>query len=188
MKDFKLIKINLDVDKPQIVLWDEMFKDDKSYASTYQFVLENGQIRGLGEVIETNYEHFAIGRNETKNTFVAKTAEGEILGFIILSAFELNTSSPELFLQYVVVNPMYQNQGYGKEMLTQLFSKFKQHIGVKPKSIFAYIHKDNNPSKQLFSHFGFNFDEVPKSEYLCAKTNGKSLKQNIESEKLSPNF
>lgn len=188
MKDFKLCKINLETDKPQIASWDTLLRDSENYESIFKFVLEDGTINGLGEVIETNYELFAIGRNETKNTFVAKTAEGEILGFVILSAFELNTSSPELFLQYVVVNPMYQHQGYGKEMLTQLFLRFKQNIGVKPKSIFAYIHKDNESSKQLFKHFGFEFGEVPKTDFLCAKTDGKSLKQNIEAEKSTPNF
>ena len=183
MIDFKLNPISIETDKPQIAEWDSAYALDPNYSSIFEFVLENGDIRGLAEVIETNYEHFPIGRNETKQTLVAKSNEGEILGFIIMSAFNLETSKPELFLQYVVVNPLYHHQCVGTNMLETLFSNFKKYIGVKPKNIFAYIHKNNTPSKKLFSHFDFSFGAVPKSEYLCASIDGKTLKQNIESQK-----
>lgn len=182
MKNFKLIPINLDADKPQIAKWDSEFTLNPNYSSIYEFVLENGDIRGLSEIIETNYEHFPIGRNERKQILVAKSNEDEILGFIIMSAFDIGTSKPELFLQYVVVNPMYHNQNIGTNMLETLFSNFKNHIEVKPKNIFAYIHKNNMPSQKLFRHFDFTFGDVPKTEYICASIDGKTLKQNMESQ------
>lgn len=182
MIDFKLSPINIETDKPQIAEWDSEYALDPNYSSIFEFILENGEIRGLSEVIETNYEHFPIGKTERKYTFVAKSNEGEILGFMIMSAFDVGTSKPELFIQYVVVNPLYQHQSIGTNMLEELFSNFKKHIGVKPKNIFAYIHKNNSPSQHLFNHFGFQLGDVPKSEYTCASVSGKDLKQNLEAQ------
>ncbi len=182
MTNFKLLPIDIENDKPQIAEWDSAFALDKNYSSIFEFILENGQIRGLAEIIETNYEHFPIGKTERKFTFVAKSDEGEILGFMIMSAFDVGTSKPELFIQYVVVNPLYHHQNVGTNMLEELFSNFKKHIGVKPKNIFAYIHKNNIPSKHLFKHFGFELGDVPRSEFSCATVSGKDLKQNLEAQ------
>lgn len=182
MKDFDIMPIDIVDDKLQIEAWDLAFSKSSLYDSINQFILENGTIRNLGELIDINYEKYPIGKHERKHCFVAKSDKGEILGFLIMTAFDLNTSKPELFIQYVVINPLYQHQGYGNEILTELFSNFKKYIAVKPKNIFAYVHKDNEASKKLFSHFGFTFNAVPKTEYLTASTDGKSLKQNLETQ------
>lgn len=182
MKSFKIVPMDIESDKSQISNWDLLYHGSQNYLPIYKFILENGAITGLGEIIQTNYEHFPIGRNERKFAFVAKANDGEIVGFLIMSAFDLQSSKPELFLQYVVVNPKYQHKGYGTEMLKELFSNFKKYISVRPKNIFSYVHVENEASKHLFNHFGFELNPVPKSEYFCAETDGKSLKQNLQSQ------
>lgn len=182
MKDIKLFPMNLETDKAEIEGWDTLYAQHKNYQQIYKFILEDGLINGLGELIYLNYEQFPIGRNERKFSFVARNENGKIVGFLILSAYELQTSSPEMFVQYIVLNPKYQNHGYGTGILHELFSNFKKYIGVKPKQIFSYIHQDNIASQKLFKHFGFDLAAVPKSDYFCASTDGKSLKQTIESQ------
>lgn len=182
MLDFKIEPMNLETDKPQIEKWDTEFQSNKNYEQIYKFVLENGLIGGLGEVIETNFEHFPIGKNERKYAFSAKAKNGTILGFLIMSAYDLQTSKPELFLQYVVVNPKYHHQGYGTEILKELFSNFKNYVSVKPKFIFSYIEKGNQNSQLLFKHFGFELGDVPREDYVCASIDGKTLRQTIEAQ------
>lgn len=183
MKTFKLEPINLQEDKPQIESWDTLYRGKPAYESIRHFILEDDLIFGLGELIATNYEHFSIGKSEIKKMLVAKTDNNEILGFIIFDVFDIDTPHPEMFFQYIVLNPNYQHAGYGNEMLTELFGNFKKHAGVKPKSIFCYIHKDNESSKHLFSNFGFELEQTNSENYLCAKTLNKSLQNVIASRK-----
>lgn len=183
MKQFKLEQVNIEVDKPQIANWDNLFKSHKNYASIKKFILEDDLIFGLGEMIDANYERFPIGEDETKNMLVAKTQENEILGFIILDAFDLNTPNSQLFIQYIVISPKYQHSGYGNEILTELFSNFKKYIKVKPKNIFCYVHNENLASKKLFSKFGFNFVAMKNSNYECGQTLNKNLQAFLSSQK-----
>lgn len=183
MKEFKLTPIDLETDKAQIESWDILYKDHKNYASIRKFILEDDLISGLGEVIDANYERFPIGKDEIKKMLVAKTEDNEIFGFVILDAFDLNTSISQLFIQYIVVNPKYQHLGYGMEILTELFSSFKKYIKVKPKNIFGYVHRDNQDSKKLLLKFGFNFENMKNSDYECGQTLNKNLQELLSAQK-----
>ncbi len=183
MRTFKLEEINLEADKPQIENWDTLYKNEPSYESIRHFILEDDLIYGLGELIATNYEHFSIGKSEIKKMLVAKTEKNEIVGFLIFDVFDIDTPHPEMFLQYVVVSPKHQSQGYGNQMMTELFENFKKYAGIKPKNIFSYIHKDNEASKHLFSNFGFEFEQTNDANYLCSKANYRALQSAIAARK-----
>lgn len=175
MKTFKLEPINLELDKPQIENWDSLYRGSPAYESIKHFILEDDLIYGLGELIATNYEHFSIGKSEIKKMLVARTDKNEILGFVIFDVFDIDTSHPEMFFQYIVLKPNYQHLGYGSEMLAELFGNLKKYAGVKPKNIFSYVHKDNEASKHLFLNFGFNFEQMTSADYTLAKTSYRVL-------------
>ena len=183
MKSFKLEPINLEKDKPQIEAWDTQFRGTPEYETIRHFILEDDLIFGLGELIATNYEHFSIGKTEIKKMLVARADNNEILGFVIFDVFDIDTSHPEMFFQYIVINPKYQHAGYGNEILTELFGHIKKYAGITPKTIFSYIHKDNTSSRNLFSHFGFGYEQMNSDDYTRAITSNKALQSVIASRK-----
>ena len=183
MKSFKLEPINLQEDKPQIEAWAKKYHATPEYEAIRHFILEDDLIYGLGELIATNYEHFSIGKKEVKKMLIARTAQNEIIGFVIFDVFDIDTNHPEMFFQYIVINPKFQHAGYGTELLTELFGNIKKYAEVTPQSVFCNIHKDNSASRKLFSNFGFEFDEVENFEYARAITSNKSLQEVIASKK-----
>ena len=182
MSKIKLTEINPETDKQEIENWDTEFASHPNYQQIYKFILEDGLIDNLGQLINLNYEKFPIGRNERKFMMIARNEHKKIVGFLILTAYDLQTSKPEMFVQYIVLNPKYQGKGYGTEILHELFSNFKKYINFRPKYVFSYIHKDNEASKNLFKHFGFKISDVVSSDYVCASADSKTLKQTIESQ------
>lgn len=96
MNKIKLNPISIENDLPEILSWDARFAGTEDYASIEKFIFEDWLIRGMGELIETNYENFEIGEDEKKVLLVAKDESGNIVGFTIQSIFNLSTK-PEVF-------------------------------------------------------------------------------------------
>ena len=140
-------------DKNIISSWDEKYVASPEYEQIFKFILEYGLIHGLDELIETNYERIPIGDNEVKKALTFKNDNGEILGFMIYQIHDIK-QNPSMFLQYFVINPEYQHQGYGKEILRQIFSEPKKYLGYKPNDVFCYIDNENFASQGLFMRFG----------------------------------
>lgn len=180
MKEFKVQPMNMEVDKPQVLAWDNEFSGKPEYESIEKFVLENGLIRGLSELIETNYERYPIGIDETKNIVTIKSNENEIIGFLIFQLFEITTKKPSMYLQYIVINPKYQHQNYGKEILREIFTNSKQHLGYKPKDVFCIIDNQNFASQKLFLDFGFNLAMQPENQMYKASANMSQIEHAIE--------
>ena len=175
MKDFKIVDMNLDTDKPQINEWQNLYGETDEYKAIEHYILEDYTIYSLGEVIETNYEIVPIGDEEIKKALVAKTNEDEIIGFILCQAFDLKTTLPEIFLQYVVINPKYQHQGYGKAIFTEFFSNPRKYLGLtkhhkKPHYVFSFIHTTNDSSKSLYKSFGFDISKEMKPHSMVRAT------------------
>ena len=82
MKDFKIVDMNLETDKPQINSWQTLYAGTDEFKAIEHFILEDHLLYDLGEVVETNFEVVNIGDNEIKKALVAKTNEDEIVGFI----------------------------------------------------------------------------------------------------------
>ncbi len=173
MKSYKIVDMNLEPDKAQIAKWETDYADTQEYKNIEHFILEDKLLYNLDEVIEMNYEAIHIGKNEIKKALVAKTKDDEILGFLLCQAFDLQTTMPELFLQYVVISPKYQHQGYGRSIFTEFFSNPNKYLGLSkniktPHYVFSYIDKTNAGSLALYKSFGFTFAEQKNSRFVRA--------------------
>ena len=184
MKNYKIVDMDLEPDKAQIAKWETDYADTPEYKTIEKYILENKLIYDLAEVIESNYEIIPIGKNEIKKALVAKTNKDEIIGFILCQAFDLQTSLPEVFLQYIVINPKYQHQGYGRSIFMEFFTNPKKYLGLKPNQkpphyVFSYIDKDNECSQALYKSFGFSFEEQRFSNFVRASASLPEIEKAI---------
>ena len=187
MKEFKIVPMNLETDKPEIANWETTFATKPEFDGILHYILEDNIYYGLGEVIETNFEIFPIGKDEAKHAFSVKSENGEIIGFLICTIFGLTTKKPELHLSYIVLKPNYQKQGYASEILTEFFDNSKKYLEAKPTEIFAFIHPDNKDSISLFKKFGFDFSEKHGLSYFKATAKMTVLQKYIEEERAKTN-
>lgn len=184
MKPFKIEPLNLETDKPIFASWDEQFSGTPEYAGIEKYVFENHLIYDFDELILTNYEIFPIGDDEKLNPMVAKTADGEIFAFILTHEFDLNTKSPESILHYLVLKPTHQKQGYGPEILREIYTNPKKYLGTIPKTISLKIIPGNEPCMKMVKKLGFDVrlvEEGHTSVYFCEcdyKTLASNLSQN----------
>ena len=91
------------------------------------------------------------------NQFFAYTnTENSILiGTAILSHCKNNTYKD--YLEYLVVNPEFQRQGFGTQILKSIIHNPKIFTQSKnPTNLIGYIHKYNTPSIKLVNKIGFD--------------------------------
>ena len=148
-------------DKPLIASWERKYFGTEGLKAIRHFVLEDNLYYSLKELIEINYEHYPIGRDEFKKTLVAKTKDGEVAGFIIYDVFNLN-HNPETNLIYIAINPEMQHQGVGTAMMTELFYYFKKYFKCKPTAFITKIDRTNIASQKLCQKFGFRLTRKPR--------------------------
>ncbi len=167
MNDLKINIMPMDFpsDKDEIASWQTKFDGTPEFDSIKKYILEGNIYYTLGEVIELNYERIPIGNDEKLLALVAKNETNEIVGFTLICVYDLNTSKPQMFLRYIVINPAYHDKGYGTAIAKELFLSPEKYIGVKPDSIFAYIDKTNYASQHLFQEFNFRFKSINKFFY-----------------------
>lgn len=170
-KTFNIVPMLFPEDKDEINTWTAKYWNTPEYQLIHTFIMENDTYLSLGEVINTNHEIFAIGDDEKKYAFTAKSKNNEIIAWILLDVFNLTTPKPEMFLQYIVINPQYQHKGYGTEIAKEIFLSPEKYIKVKPKNIFAYVDMFNNASINLFSKFNFEFTPIENTTFFKAQTN-----------------
>lgn len=168
MKKIKLLQFDPEVDLPQIFAWtDELEKaradGDPKFDSIYKYILENGLIRNFKELFATNYEQFEIGKDERKNIILAKTDEDKVVGFMIIQIYKLTEKEPEMFLQYIVIHPDFQGKKIGEQMLENLGGLLEKLYGKKPVELYAYVHKENTASLNLFKKFDLDFFDEGKT-------------------------
>jgi len=176
MEKLKITPLNISLDIPIIKSWEERFSNNPKFNDIKHFILEDNTYYGLDEVILTNYEFFHIGEDEKKFCFSIKTQDNEIAGFILACLFNISSYKPELILQYIVLNPHYQNEGYGTMVLNELLSNPQKYFTYSPTEVYANIQKENKASLNLFKKFGFSFTQAPLG-YLRAH---KSIKELLE--------
>lgn len=166
---FTILPMQFPQDKDEIDSWQQQFAGNKNFKSIEHFILEDNTFYSLGEIIETNFEIIPIGDDERKLAFVAKNDEGKVVAWFLLHVFDLNTNEPEMFFQYIVIHPEYQNSGLGTQIAKEIFLSPEKYVGVKPVEIFSYIHQVNLASQKLFKKF--NFSLYPSGDnYLRAWT------------------
>ena len=169
--------MDLTLDKPQIANWDTLFAGTKEYETIEWFILENHLLKDLSEVIETQFENFAIDDYlEIKKAFVVKDKSNEVLGFLLCSAYQIADYSSDLYLQYFVMNPTKQHQGYGTEIQTEFFKNINKYLGFVPVDVHGLIHKQNKCCINLYKKLGFTFSRHSRS-YLRADNDFYTLQQ-----------
>ena len=186
MKQVKPITIELmkfPEDKQEIASWETEFGGKPEFDSIHKFILEDQTYYGLDEVIETNYEIYPIGKNEQVLSLVAKEEE-RIIAWILLDVFDLQEERPQLFIPYICLHPLYQNKGYGSEILKELLLNPEKYFGAVPSYIFAKIDKNNIASQNLFKKFGFELTPITYTSFVSAHTETPRLITEKESSNL----
>lgn len=175
MNKLKIVPMKFPEDKIEISNWEKKYNGTEGFELIKHYILEDDIFYGLDEVIETNHEILPIGDDEKKLAFVGKLND-EIVAWILIDAFDLTTTEPEMFLQYIVINPEYQHKGIGTAIAKELFLKPEKYIGVKPNSIFSYIDKTNIASQKLFAKFNFQLKPTQKNFMRAVSYEPKLLK------------
>ena len=184
MKDFTISEMNLELDKPRISSWENEYAGTTGYDKIESYILENRLFRDLAEVIESQHESYEIDPFfEKKKAFSIKDKNDEILGFILCTAGDVNDYSSELYIQYVVLNPESQNQGYGSQVFSEFFKNIRDYLGFVPTDVHALVHRHNSSCMNLFKKFDFSFSRHSRS-YVRACGDfysiNKILNQNTE--------
>lgn len=173
MNNLQIMPLDLEKDIPEIKEWEKRFSGDNRFNSIRRFILEGNTYYGLDEVIKNNYEFFHIGDDERKFCFSVKDGN-TIAGFILACVYNISIQRPELFIQYVVLNPDYQGLGYGSQILEELLNNPNKYFAQKPVEIHAYVNKDNLASLNMCKKFGFSFKKMT-NEYVKAHKQTKTL-------------
>lgn len=173
MEELIITNMDMNSDYKQVVSWDETFKDNESYKTIREYILEDFIYDNLAEVIKVNYEEYFIGDNERHYCLAIKDKD-IVAGFIIASEFDLQTDSPTLFLQYIVLSPVYQAKGHGASILKRLIYNEDNLLEKNPASVFSYIERGNFPSQKIYIENGFGFEikrsaEGKLTNYLLAE-------------------
>ncbi len=180
MEKLKLMPIDFENEIGEILEWDKEFRGTPKYDAFEKFLFEDGTILGMQELIKTNYEQFPIGEDERKLILVAKNKLNKIVGFTIQSVFRLESESPEVFLQYIVVHPDFQNKGVGTFILSNLGQAIKTYVGKMPTEIFSNVERTNLASQKLFKKFGFEFLDAYDGAYVVATGQTPGLGKTFE--------
>ena len=180
-KKITILPMDFNKDKAEIAEWETRYAGSPEFESIQSFILDDTVDGGLTSVIENNCEYYPIGDDEKKLAFVAKTDECEIVGWVLVYIFDLKTKNPQMYVQYFVVNPKYQNQGYGTQIAKELFLNSKKYIGFTPSCICSHIDVRNSASMLLFSKFNFSFVPLKNCQFFQAQTtNAKMLGSSFE--------
>ena len=164
MKDLKIVPLDLKTDIPQIAEWETKYKNHKGYKAIEHFILEDNTYYSLAEVIEINHEMYPIGEDERKHALAIKNKENNLVGFVLATIMDKTTPSPCMFLQYVVISPEFQGQGFGKKTVKEM----KLPIGPIMSLIFGYVHNQNYHSMKLMLDLGASLKAMEKSSYYRA--------------------
>lgn len=176
LEKFTIEPMSLNDDRLEIASWAHRYSDEPGFQGIQKFILENKKYHGLDEVIWNNLMLYPISDDERKYTYVAKIKDGTIIGFVMLDEFDINTTEPELIIQYICLHPHYQHQGYGEAILQEILFHTKKYMPVKPSNTFAYVHKDNIASLALFKKFNFDIGTLlTNSDYHKVQTQEPKL-------------
>jgi len=167
MEKIIIDNLNLDDDLQEILEWEDKFNGTQGLENIKHFVLEDNAYYNLAEVIDVNYQKFAIGGDERKFALAFRNQNNKLLGFTLNAIIDIDKTSPELLIQYVVISPEYQGQGVAKQALLMLLKNPKKYYGINIKKAFAKIDRFNTTSRKLFQSIGFNLNYI-NSQFIAA--------------------
>ena len=179
MKDFKLNLFDYLSDKHKIVSWQKESKSTTEYKQIKKYI-----IRDFDEAYDLDsflfeLEEDELGPNKVRHTYIAETETGEAVGFLSFQRpREHRNPGGDVYIEFLMVNPKYQHQGYGTAILNELFSNMKRYALSKPATVSTMFKRKNESVKGLFEKFGFNIEKRPLSFYYDADINMDTLEKN----------
>ena len=167
MEKIIINKLNLDKDLKEIMDWENRYAGTEGLENIKRFILEGDAYYNLAEVIDVNYEKFAISGDERKFALAIRDTQNNLLGFTLNAVIDVDTMNPELLIQYLVINPEYQSKGIGKKALLMLLGNTEEYYGMEINKAFARIDISNISSRKLFESVGFELNYT-NSKFLSA--------------------
>lgn len=158
IKPFDIIK-----DLKKVKTWKKKYITHPGYQKIRHFILDDTDDRpgfSLDKIIKAYYEPTPIGKNERSAIFSIIDNDDNLLGFSITSQCDLTTKKPFLHIDFIVINPEFQNQGVATFFLKEIISNPTDYLLINPHSIHAIVSGENTASLTVFKKFGFNFDKI----------------------------
>ncbi|MDE7105893.1 MAG: GNAT family N-acetyltransferase [Anaeroplasmataceae bacterium] len=102
------------------------------------------------------FEYYQDNTYEEKIRDVLKAiyVDGILMGYAVLNYYTYDNIF-EVGINPFIINPYYQNQGFGKRILSELTIQIEGLVQGKVDQIFATIEKTNLYSIHLFEAVGF---------------------------------
>ena len=94
MKKIIIDQLNLDDDLQEILEWEDRFKGTQGLENIKHFILEDNAYYNLAEVIDVNYQKFAINGDERKFALALRDQEHKLLGFTLNAVIDMDTTNP----------------------------------------------------------------------------------------------
>ncbi len=138
-------------DLNEISAWDKYkhSEHDLEYRDILRYLEASSVQEYLQRIIKARKEDYAPNK---RFAYVLKD-ENEILAFTFFALNECKNNKLDLFIQSIVVNPEYRGEGYGKMLLSKIFSNPAEYIGYLPDNVVALISPTNRASLKLFDSF-----------------------------------
>ncbi|MDE6660884.1 MAG: GNAT family N-acetyltransferase, partial [Anaeroplasmataceae bacterium] len=109
---------------------------DSSFIDEYLYYQDNTYEEKIKDVLKVVY------------------VDGILMGYVVLNYYSYD-SIFEVGINPFIVNPHYQNQGFGKKILSDLTIQIENLVQGKVDQIYATIEKTNLYSIHLFESVGF---------------------------------
>lgn len=102
------------------------------------------------------YEYYQKNTYEGKINDFLKVIyfDHRLIGYMVLNYYTYDEIY-EVGINPIIINPKYQNQGYGKQVLDACVHQIEQLVEGSVDQIFATIDKSNLASLHLFESVGF---------------------------------
>lgn len=181
MKDFELKLFDYFSDKHKIVSWQRESKQTPEYKKIKKYIIHDFEEAEDLDTFLSELEDDELSSDRVRHSYIAETENGEAVGFLSFHRpREHRNPGGRIYIEFLMVNPKYQNQGYGTAILEELFTNISHYALSKPETITTMFKKKNESVKHLFEKFGFDIKKQPLSFYSNAEIKMDTLENNIE--------
>lgn len=138
-------------DVKNISRWDKY--EDSEYMWEYEDILRYLEATSVDEYLKRVIKHRREDYSPDKRFAYVLRDKEDIAAFTFFALNECKYKKWDLFIQSIVVNPAYRGEGYGKLLLSEIFSKPLKYVGAVPDNVVALISPTNRASLKLFDSF-----------------------------------
>ena len=181
MKEFSLKLFDYSSDKYKIINWQRESKQTPEYKQIKKFIISDFDEAYDLDSFLFELEDDEIGSSRVRHTYIAETDSGEAVGFLSFQRpLEHRNPGGDVYIEFLMINPKYQNQGYGTAILSKLFKNMRRYALSKPATVSTMFKRKNESVKHLFEKFGFDIKKRPLSFYYDAEIEMNTLENNTE--------